>query len=47
MSRGKVVAALALIVPVERFTDEALPSFVDQLHAATNDIGIRLDAGER
>ncbi len=47
MSRGKVVAALSLIVPVERFTDDALPSFIDQLKAAAKDIGERLDARER
>jgi DNA-binding IclR family transcriptional regulator len=47
MSRGKVAAALALIVPVERFTSDALPSFIDQLQAAANDIAKRLDARER
>ena len=47
MSRGNVAAALALVVPVERFTDDALPSFVDQLHAAADHIGKRLDARER
>jgi IclR family acetate operon transcriptional repressor len=46
MSRGKVVAALALIIPVERFTDDALPSFIDQLRGAANDIEKRLDARE-
>jgi len=45
-SRGNVVAALALIVPVERFTDDALPSLIDQLRAAADHIGKRLDARE-
>lgn len=44
-SRGRVVAALALIVPVERFTDEALPDFVEQLRNSAAVIGERLTAG--
>jgi DNA-binding IclR family transcriptional regulator len=44
MSRGKAVAALALVVPVERFTDEVVPSLVEQLRVAVEDMGKRLDA---
>jgi DNA-binding IclR family transcriptional regulator len=47
MSSGKVAAALGLVVPVERFTDDSLPSFIDQLRAAANPIGKRLAARER
>ncbi len=43
MSRGRVIAALALIVPVERFTEEAVRSFVEQLRTAAGDIEQRLD----
>jgi len=44
MSRGKAVAALALIVPVERFTKDAVPSFIEQLRSAAADMEERLDA---
>jgi IclR family transcriptional regulator, acetate operon repressor len=44
MIRDKVVAALALVVPVERFTDDAVPSFVDQLRVAAHAMEKRLDA---
>jgi DNA-binding IclR family transcriptional regulator len=44
MWRSKAVAALALIVPVERFTDDAVPSFVDELRSAAAQMGKRLDA---
>lgn len=44
MSRGRAVAALALIVPVERFTEDAVTSFVEQLRSAADDMGKRLDA---
>jgi DNA-binding IclR family transcriptional regulator len=43
---GGAVAALALIVPVERFTDEALPSFVEQLRAAAKAMENRLDTSQ-
>jgi DNA-binding IclR family transcriptional regulator len=43
-SRGKVVAALGLIVPVERFTDEGVATFVKQLRSAATTMGRRLDA---
>jgi DNA-binding IclR family transcriptional regulator len=42
--RGNAVAALALIVPVERFTDDALPAFVEQLRSSVRDMERRLDA---
>lgn len=42
MSRGRAVAALALIVPVERFTEQAVPSFVVQLRAAAAQMEKRL-----
>jgi DNA-binding IclR family transcriptional regulator len=38
MSRNKPVAVIALVVPVERFTDDALPSFIEQLRAAAGEI---------
>jgi DNA-binding IclR family transcriptional regulator len=38
MSRTKPVAVIALVVPVERFTDDALPSFIEQLRAAAGEI---------
>ncbi len=41
--RGNAVAALALVVPVERFSEGALPSFIDQLRSAASDMGGRLD----
>jgi DNA-binding IclR family transcriptional regulator len=44
VSRGRAVAALALIVPVERFTDAAVASFVDHLRSAAADMEKRLDA---
>ena len=44
MSRGRAVAALALIVPVERFTEDAVTSFVEQLRSAVEDMERRLDA---
>jgi DNA-binding IclR family transcriptional regulator len=44
MSRGRAVAALGLIVPVERFTDEAVTSLITQLTVATDDMQKRLDA---
>jgi len=47
MSRGRVIAALALIVPVERFTEKALKTFVGQLRAAAGDIGDRMDMQQR
>ncbi len=43
-SRGKVVAALALVVPVERFTDEGVAAYIEQLRAAADAMGRRLDA---
>jgi DNA-binding IclR family transcriptional regulator len=43
-ARGKVVAALALVVPVERFTDETVSSYIDQLRSAAAAMGRRLDA---
>lgn len=43
MSRGRVIAVLALIVPVERFTEDAVRSFVGQLRAAAADVEQRLD----
>lgn len=46
MPRGRVLAALALIVPVERFTDDALPGFIAQLREAAAVIGRRLDSRE-
>lgn len=39
---GRAVAALALIVPVERFSDDAVPSFIDQLHVAAHAMEERL-----
>ena len=39
---GRAVAALALIVPVERFTNEAVPSFIDQLRVAAQAMEERL-----
>jgi DNA-binding IclR family transcriptional regulator len=38
MSRNKPVAVIALVVPVERFTDEALPSYIEQLRATAGEI---------
>lgn len=43
MRRGRAVAALALIIPVERFTEDAVPRFVEQLRAAAADMESRLD----
>jgi DNA-binding IclR family transcriptional regulator len=43
MSRGQAVAALALIVPVERFTEDAVPSFIGELRSAAGDMQKRLD----
>jgi DNA-binding IclR family transcriptional regulator len=43
-ARGKVAAALALVMPVERFTDEGVAAYVDQLRAAAAAMGRRLDA---
>ncbi|MCL5735396.1 MAG: IclR family transcriptional regulator [Actinobacteria bacterium] len=40
--REKAVAALALIVPVERFTEDALPAFIGSLRSAANDMEKRL-----
>jgi DNA-binding IclR family transcriptional regulator len=42
MSGGRAVAALALIVPVERFTEEAVPSLVERLRSAAGDMQKRL-----
>ena len=44
MSRGKVAAGLALIVPVERYTAEAVPSLVSQLRTAAKGMEKRLDS---
>jgi DNA-binding IclR family transcriptional regulator len=41
--RGKAAAALALVVPVERFTEAALPSFIDHLRSAASDMAGRLE----
>ena len=41
-SRGKVVAALALVVPVERFTDENVAEYVVQLRETADGMGKRL-----
>jgi IclR family transcriptional regulator, KDG regulon repressor len=41
--REKAVAALALVVPVERFTEDVLPSFIDRLRSAANDMEKRLE----
>lgn len=40
--RGKAVAALALVVPVERFTEDTLPSYIDSLRFATKNMEKRL-----
>lgn len=42
--RDRVVAALALVVPVERFTEESVEAYVKQLHMAVD--GIRKRLGE-
>lgn len=42
--QGRVVAALALIVPVERFTKEAVPRFIEQLGSAVKDMERRLES---
>jgi IclR family acetate operon transcriptional repressor len=47
MLRGRVIAAIALIVPVERFTEDVVRSFVEQLRAAAKDIEQRLDVQQR
>lgn len=41
--RGRVIAGLALIVPVERFTKDAVASFVAELRAGAQDIERRLE----
>ena len=47
MPKTKPVAVIALIVPVERFTDDALPAYIDQLRAAAAGIEKRFrQAGE-
>ncbi len=43
-SRGKVVAALALVVPVERFTDASVAAYVVELRRAAAEMEERLDA---
>lgn len=43
VSKGKVVAALALVVPVERFTDKDVARFTRQLRSAAQAMGERLD----
>ena len=43
-SGGKVAAALALVVPVERFADENVASYIVQLRAAADDMGRRLES---
>ena len=43
-AKTKPVAVIALIVPVERFTDDALPGFIDQLRAAAAGIEKRFRA---
>jgi DNA-binding IclR family transcriptional regulator len=42
-SRGKVVAALALVMPVERFNDESVGEYIRQLRGAADSMGSRLD----
>jgi DNA-binding IclR family transcriptional regulator len=44
MSRGRAVAVVALIVPVERFTDDGVASFIRQLRSSAERMGGRLDA---
>jgi DNA-binding IclR family transcriptional regulator len=43
-ARGKVAAALALVVPVERFTEETVGVCIRQLRTAAEGMGKRLDA---
>lgn len=43
MSRGKVVADIGLIVPVERFAESAVKGFTEQLRAAAARMEERLD----
>jgi DNA-binding IclR family transcriptional regulator len=43
VSHGRAAAALALIVPVERFTSTMVPTFVEQLRSAAKDMQKRLD----
>ena len=42
ISGGKVAAALALVVPVERFSQETVTSLVEQLHRAASGMSRRL-----
>lgn len=42
-SRDRVVAALALVMPVERFTDSAVSEYIGQLRRAAENMGERLD----
>ena len=42
--QGRVVAALALVVPVERFTEEGVAAYIVQLREAAGEMGRRLDA---
>ena len=43
VQRGRALAALALVVPVERFTEAAVPSFIARLRVAAKDMEKRLD----
>lgn len=42
-SKGKVVAAVALVVPVERFTDRHVVELTDELRSAAEVMGKRID----
>jgi len=46
MCGERAAAALALIVPVERFNEETVPFFIEQLRAAARDMERRLDQSE-
>jgi DNA-binding IclR family transcriptional regulator len=46
-SRGKVVADVGLIVPVERFSEDAVRAFVEQLRSAALHMEERLDSTGR
>jgi DNA-binding IclR family transcriptional regulator len=43
---GGAVAALALIVPVERFTADVIPGFIEQLRSAADAMENRLDTSK-